>query len=214
MEKIKKSYSKEYPILRMFIDDLEQIVSIFKENYKDFEIKADVYKLEDISELSKINKQEIKNFSINTYTPYISLDISESSVSLYIEDKDNLKLRGIFSKIDAILNRRISFLRILTSYWMQIPFHVIIWLNLYLFPKEYYKTIRILLVILTLALLIIWFLWRQSISLKKHSLIYLFNSQSKIGFFKRNKDKILLSIFSAVVGSILTVGLTWLIKLF
>jgi len=230
MKKIIKSYSKRYPILRLFKDDLEQIATLCKENFEGYKIEAGGYELDDISELSKINKREISNFSISAHAPYtsdeghliprppyISLNISKISIKLYISDKDNIKLSGIFSKIDAILTKRRSFLRILASKWMQIPFLLMHVLTLWFYPDEY-KIQKVLLIISIAILAVLWFLWAYNTDKKRHGLIYLLNSHSKISFLKRNRDKIFLIIIGAVVGGVLTFLIElltkWLIELF
>ncbi len=71
MKKIEKSKSKDYPVLRLYKDDLEKIETLFKDNYEDYEIIVDEYRLENISDKSKIKKRETTNFSIQA-SPYIT----------------------------------------------------------------------------------------------------------------------------------------------
>ncbi|GAG74915.1 unnamed protein product [marine sediment metagenome] len=207
MKKIKKSKSKDYPVLRLYKDDLEKIETIFKENYEDYEIIIDEYRLENISDISKIKKRETTNFSIKAHFPYIHLDISKDSASLHISDEDDLKLLGMFSKIDEILSKRISLLSVFTIPWIYFSVQLILWIIFWGFPIERFNIPKLLFMGSFLILIVIWVLGSFWLKFKKHSLIYLSeDSHSKLNFFQRNKDKIIISIISAIIGAIIGIG--------
>jgi hypothetical protein len=203
VERIKRTYSKEYPILRLFKDDLEQIGSIFEENFEEYEIVADEYKLNDISEIVRIGKQKTSYFRISANNPFMSLQISAISARLEFLDEDDIRLCGIASKIDSILTRRRSLLRILDSKWAQLPWYIVLFLTFVFFPLEYKVRVKLLPITL-IVLYSLWLFLGYRVSTKKHSLIYLYDSYSRLGFFRRNKDQILLVVFGAVIGGFIS----------
>ena len=116
MKKVKKLYDKYYPVLRLYKDDLEDIVSVFKSHFTEFKIIADEYELTDLSEIDDIKKPKITNFSV-TYNDHnqdplksglLSLDLKSDRARLYLSDSTATYLFGIASQIDALLSKKVT----------------------------------------------------------------------------------------------------------
>ncbi|GAH84133.1 unnamed protein product, partial [marine sediment metagenome] len=182
--------------------------------YEDYETIVDEYRLETISDISKIKKSKTTNFSINAHSPHISLDISKNSASLYISNEDDLKLLGMFSKIDGIISKRISLLSVFTIPWIQYPVQLILWIIFWKLPIERFTIPESLFKASFLILIAIWILGGFWFNLRKYGLIYLSDSHSKLNFFQRNKDKIILLIIGAILGIGGTVVANWLYNKF
>lgn len=214
MEKVKKSLRKHYPILRLYKSDLEKIFNLFKDNYPEIEIVADGFKLDDFFELSKINKQEIVDFKISADDPEdflgnsISVEFSKDSTTIYLSDEDDIKLRGLAAQIGDILSDRKSYLRFFATFWAPFLSFLILETLIGFLIKESVALIQLLTVLLVAMLLV----WGSRLDTKKHSLIYLYDDSSASSFLKRNKDKILLSAISALMGGIITLVIAWLLK--
>ena len=214
MEKVKKSLRKHYPILRLYKSDLEKIFNLFKDNYPEIKIVADGFKLDDFSELSKINKQEIVDFKISADDPEdflgnsISVEFSKDSTTIYLSDEDDIKLRGLAAQIGDILSDRKSYLRFFATFWAPFLSFLILETLIGFLIKESVALIQLLTVLLVAMLLV----WGSRLDTKKHSLIYLYDDSSASSFLKRNKDKILLSAISALMGGIITLVIAWLLK--
>ncbi len=71
MEKIVSGRSEDIPPIKIFIDDLEQIVGIVREVSKDVKIVIDSYKLNDLSEISEIKCDTIKYVHILIIADYL-----------------------------------------------------------------------------------------------------------------------------------------------
>lgn len=212
MEKIQKSYRKKYPILRIFKQDIKEIADIFKQNYEKIKIVADGYQLNDISEIDNIKKQEITDLEISCggyslesgYYTGLILSFSQDSAYISVYNDEDVKALGVASKIDTILSRRENkILNLLVSYWMFLVFNVIIWLVIWLFPSNENEILKPALLIFILLIVLFWMIWNWKVDTKKYSLIYLYDSKAP-GFFKRNRDNIILVIISAVAGGIIT----------
>src|SRR5579863_9032822 len=109
MKKVKQSYSKSYPALRLYKDDLEEIVSVFKSHFAEIKIVADEYELTEITDIDKIKKAKITNFSVSynhhdqdpSRSGLLSLDLKPGSAFLYLSDDAATYLRGVASQIDT-----------------------------------------------------------------------------------------------------------------
>lgn len=208
MKKVEKSLSKKYPILRLYKSDLVDIFNLFKDHSAKFEIVADGFELDDLSELNKLKKQEIVDFKIESHNPYFSVEFSGYSASIYLSDQDDIGQRGLADKIGEILSRRKSPLRFFATPWVYFPIGLIYLSSLFLIKDD---TARWIIFLGYILFVILWGIWGFRIDTKKHSVIYLYDP-SVPGFFKRNKDTILVSLIGAVAGSVITLIMTWLIK--
>src|SRR2546421_275653 len=118
MKKANRSYDKTYPMLRLFKDDIKQIVDLVEKNHKDAEIILDEYKIEDSSEVDKLPKKPASKFYVQFFqryreeTPYrselLTLDLTSYGASLRVSNEDDTYLRGIASQIDSLFSRRES----------------------------------------------------------------------------------------------------------
>jgi hypothetical protein len=220
MKKVRKSLRKKYPIMRVYKSDLEKIFNLFKDHYPKIEIVADGFKLDDISELSKIDKQEIVEFSISAYDEKffgnsISVDFSKDSTTVHLDDEDDIKARGLATQIGDILSNRKSYLRFFTNFGIGLPLYSVFLILILSFFKGS-STERGLLLLANILLFVVWLFLGLRLDMKKHSLIYLYDNSSASGFFKRKKDDILLSVISALIGALIgssmTLGIQWLVK--
>ncbi|MDD5195014.1 MAG: hypothetical protein PHQ96_04990 [Candidatus Omnitrophica bacterium] len=201
MEKIPQSYSKCYKALILYRDDLEQIAKIFNKNCKEYTIEADEYKLANISEISNINKPSIIDFKIYGSQPYMYLDINHFEARLYCANKDDEILLGIASKINSILTKRVSKIKkIISSNFMFIPILIIWFFGIWIFKNnlEVLKYSAIFYLIFSG----LWFFFAGKLD---NNIIYLFSSQSKNTFLKRNKDSIILLLLGGIIGIFFTI---------
>jgi hypothetical protein len=121
VERLATEYRRTYPMLRVYRDDLERIVAIFKENFDKVTIEAEGYKLSDISDLDQLQEQShletLSQFEVmgrimgadnffETIRLYVRLNQDDWYPVLYLTDDSNAKLYGAAAKIDAILSAR------------------------------------------------------------------------------------------------------------
>src|SRR2546430_17279578 len=64
MKKIKREYQERYPFVRLYKNDLDDLIAVFERNCKKVELKADEYELTDASQLNNIGKQMITELTI------------------------------------------------------------------------------------------------------------------------------------------------------
>jgi hypothetical protein len=133
VERLATEYRRTYQMLRVYRDDLERIVAIFKENCDDVTIEAEGYKLSDISDLDQLQEQShletLSQFQVTGGVRgadnflewilfYVRLNQSDWRPVLHLSEDSNAKLYGAAAKIDAILSaRRDRILDAVTSWW-------------------------------------------------------------------------------------------------
>jgi len=216
MKKVKKEYIKYYPFLRLYKKDIEEIIKLFKQNCKSVEIYIDEYKLDDISEIKDIDKQKVSYFHISsTLQAYLSL--SSKSANFVLINEDDLKLRGLETKIDQIFAGRKSAWDILNSPWVFIP-HIIITVCVIIWWLSSLTFLSLSLTFLasTVGVMILGFFplcisyLLKYIDSNKHCVIFLCNPEERSNFFKRNKDRLIIGLIGAFVGGIITFIITCL----
>lgn len=210
MEKIKKHKSvfkrETYHVLTIFQEDLEEIIDIFKSNFSTVDIEIDEYKINDASEINEIKKEKTNYFYIKSQEDGpVTLKLSKKGNEISIPDKDNAKLLGVFHKLEVILNKRKSFIfNILLSDWMfyMFPIAIIVsCISMFWFSQKFMLFFGIAIGLAFLYIIYIasmfYFMFRRSVN------IYLYYSDSKIGFFGRNKDKIISNLISGIGGGLI-----------
>jgi len=238
LEKVRKRFFEQYPMLRLFRDDVEGIINLFEKDYKDAEIIVDEYKLENSSDIDKLVKSQVTNFSVQAFqrypqeTPYrvelLRLVLNCDEAHLSVSDENDTHLRGLASKISSILSQRKSRLHFLTAppmalvlgVFFSIPTSIILALP-WSFSKQPVLSILLALsILLLIALVIIWLVVMVRVRTKKYVVIYLTNSNARSTFFSRNKDELPKMILSAVIGGLVTLILggiayfiNWLVHL-
>lgn len=213
MKKKTQYFRQDFKMPHLFREDLEKLEDIIKElspqEYK-FETKDFEYKT--IQEITKdvevIN--EINDFHIQTYNPYVSLDFNNNSAYIYSSD-DDIKTIGVIKKITDIISKRERKLLWQLSRLSSFLAPALIWfpfLLMIFLSKETIKSNKILFVIATLILYIVaivWWIIGYNAHFKKFSVIELEYKKNKSNFFIINKDRIIVGIIVAIVTVILTI---------
>jgi hypothetical protein len=208
MKRIKKSISIEIPPVRLFLEELKAIEKVYKEHFETYKIKTEDFELDSLDELRDIEKAELKNLSFESSNPYIRVAFSPRNATIF-SFEDSVNSTGIVTKLKNISDKGITPLRYLSSAWCWVPFNVLFLIFVLLFPpKEYTVAFGIGLASFT-GMAIVWILWSYRFATKKHSLIFLTSRRSQRNFFLRNKDQILLSVFSVVIGALISLLALW-----
>jgi hypothetical protein len=206
MKKVNKSISKEYLPIKIYIDDIEQIVAIFDENKLKYTIETEQYKYDSLSELiDSAQEKKIKSLEIKTYQPYITVEFQKMWAKLYVSS-DETFTTGIFHKIDTIINKSKRLMPFIYSYYFVWIMNIVIAIEGILnksgklFPEYIDTTIST-----------VWLFWLARIlyiRMVTHSSIQLIKKEHVTNFFQRKRDDLILSLLSAIVGAILGVAAT------
>jgi hypothetical protein len=201
---------------------LEQLSDLFNSNFDKIEIEADGYNLSDISEINKLKKDIICDFRIkgkdkdNFYND-MSLDISKKSTYTSIDAQNDTKCLGVQKKIDEIFINRRRILNILNTLWV-IVFAPVFFLSLlfvlYYFRNSLPQANYIIYFAIILLIMVVLSYLAPFISIYVYNSIHLKYSWEKQNFYKRNKDRIIVGILCAIVGSGVTLLISLIIKRF
>lgn len=209
LKKVAKPISIKIPPIRLFLEDVEAIEEVYKEYCKEYKITTDEYELDCTEDLRKIEKDKLGELCFESSEPHIVVDFHPSRASIYSSDSSVIST-GVVSKIRAILAKRTTPLRYFAKFWLVIVMTGAVALSLPLFGKilpniEMFP----IMAFSVLGILICWIVWAAMFEDKYYSLIYLKTRSSQKNFFLRNKDQVLLSIFSAFLGAAMSFLVLW-----
>lgn len=203
MKKIPKSIDIKISPIILYIEDLEEIEEIYKNNFEDYKIIAESKKLEDDFEFASIkefaedfNKKgiaKLNNLSFGAYNPHISIEFKNTDAIIYSSDND-VKSIGITNKLKNIVDKRPKFYK----YFDSIYLYFLI-LLLLLLANILPEPIDIVVKVLLTLFFIIWSFWRYNLLTKNYSVIYLKRRNLQKSFLLENKNKIALALIVSLI---------------
>lgn len=186
LKKIEKHLGEHLKLVKLYYDDLLEIYE---------------YELESIEEILSIKKPFITNLSIMLYEPVVSVGFKNSSIWLYASDDTPLQ-RGLYEKIKTILVKR---QRLFAPFFQSsIASGVFTGTSTWWLFTDTYKYVGI--IIFCLGLL--WMYFGHKSQFHYYSLIVPLHRTDKPSFFERNKDQLFLALISAIIGGIITLGIS------
>lgn len=200
MEKITKSISKEYAPVVVYLDDLEAIENVLLEKSTHIEIKTEDYKYSSIKELSEKSKNKrIQKLHIESTNPYLNIEFDKLWTRVYCS-LDSLEAAGIFWKLDQIIKGtrrlgKLSFFYKFSALWI---------INGIMVLVSKFLSLNLIIAQSVSVLLLAFTLWILYINLTRHSEIVLIYKSSKITFWNKNKDAIIVNLITALVTFALT----------
>lgn len=219
MEKIKSIEYRTLLPFYFYIDDVQELVRLLSEaGAAEIEIEACDYKIDKSDELKSLTSDKIHEISITSKKPDILIAMSESDVRINVIDKYSFELQGLVTKIENVfLQKKRRFYPIFSQDWF-----LYIWLTLVIFLSfrlgyllmgailskdfnacvvEFFFEGFLLSIILPCAVR------EYYLKMNAFSTIILDFRKDKPGFWKRNKDKLLVGLICSVLGTLLGAGL-------
>jgi len=211
MKKVPQSHGEQLKPVKIYFDDLKEIIDILKTTCKQIKIQTEEYLLDDLNELSALKKEILHSLTITGLNPYICLDMTPYRISLYINE-DSPESRGLFEKIKEILvRRRRRLASLLHNPILQgISLPITIW-GLYNALKMK-SPFLIFLTGVSFLLCIFWWIYGNKDRTQRYTIIIPKYRIESPGFLKRNKDSIIVGIISALTGALITYILTYFFK--
>ena len=205
MERKIQSHGEPLKQVLLYRDDIEQVVEILREVSPNVELSTDEHKFNDVAEWAELKRDYFTNMQIETRDPYVSLNLTERSVFLYIA-KNTPESRGAFEKIKHLLMDRKPPIQRLLNFWMPaVVLNLCLW-SFVLVPAlratSRWETFTVDAIFM---LGCFWWWWSAFQShTRKFSIIVPKYRVEAPNFWKRNSDKIVIGIISAVFGCLLT----------
>ena len=105
MKRQRRSILRHYSPIKIYFDDLQEIIAIFERDNIVHEIKTEGFVWDSIEEL-KDKERKIVDLTITSSEPYVAVNLRSFETSLFVGD-DDIKSAGILHKIDLIIKKRI-----------------------------------------------------------------------------------------------------------
>jgi hypothetical protein len=169
------------------------------------DVEADGYMFDDLHELLGKGGHQVDTLQLKTSSPYVSLKIESKSIWLYASS-DDAESRGLYEQLREYLSGRRR-RRWLTGTVAT----VIAWTAVALMllnaaidaATKVAETAFFVSLIVLIAVYWVWWIAR----ITNRSLIYLTSGSDSPGFWQRNKDSVLVSLGTTVVGVVLGIVL-------
>jgi hypothetical protein len=202
---------KNFPASEIFLDDIESVYILIKDNFTKSDLIIDNNILENWEEISVFDKKKISQIKITgfTYTaneqsPHISLEVSPSQIRLYINNNQNLTLLGLYNKIGNILEQRKS-----PDFFKEHKnkFRILIFISVFivgLLSSHLNDNIVFFSIFSVSFILGIFSIYAVFFAKEKQNQIHLTKQCIEPNFFEKNRDAIILVLLGAVVGAVLT----------
>ena len=209
MRKLPQPVIRNFPPVRVYLDDVKRLYDILKEKCKKVRIQTDRFEVDDPQLLKEIETDQIRTLILQGTEPNVMISLLPDRANAFIDEESTLNL-GIMSEIEEILKRcyrKVARLFTNAIYYMVI-FLAIFIATTYLIIRFADGLVENALLILLVILLGCLFYWQDGLSRRQYSTIILQERWGTKSFLFRNKDLILVGVITAIITAALTVILT------
>jgi hypothetical protein len=208
MKKKTSCLTKRFSASILYLDDLEEIVSILRKSTEEITIICGEYEYESLDELVKhLNADKCQGLEISTKSPYVHIEINRQAIDknvLYV-GSDNREGKIIYYEICEVLLKKIRLLsHVFNKYFLWFVFTTLCILAplaglIKKHPVFSQAGLAIPITLLMLILVSFYFVFGPATK------IYLKRRSERSNFFVRKKDDLLLLVVGATIGAVITV---------
>lgn len=208
MKKKTSCLTKRFSASILYLDDLEEIVSILRKSTEEITIICGEYEYESLDELVKhLNADKCQGLEISTNSPYVHIEINRQAIDknvLYV-GSDNREGKIIYYEICEVLLKKIRLLsHVFNKYFLWFVFTTLCILAplaglIKKHPVFSQAGLAIPITLLMLILVSFYFVFGPATK------IYLKRRSERSNFFVRKKDDLLLLVVGATIGAVITV---------
>lgn len=218
MEKDITSHSviQLYPIITLYLDDVEAIYRIVTEVSEQVEIKTEGYKFASPDLLTKLPVSQTDKLSVNGHSAHVSVEVFRRHIHVY-GATDTLAIRGAVAAIMSVLSKRrhrwlerlgsVSLIASVASLGIMLGILLLVWL-LRGMPTVPWIGPVLVAWLLSVAYVTVMAIVRSP---KRPIVVFKYSTESP-SFFKRHGDQLILILITAVVSSVASVLGTLLIQ--
>jgi len=209
LEKISQSLIEYLKPVKIYYDDIETICDIFRESGEDIEIIADVFKIDILEDILKIEKPFFTNLSIYLKGHSVYVRFSNNEILLHADENTPVR-RGLYEKLKSFLKtKRRPFASIIqwivgASICIGFSFYFFLW-GIIVWPSRIWS---FFIGIGVLFIGLLWLFYGFRSKFKQYSIIIPSRHSEKISFWSRNKDQIIVAFITAVLSIIGTIIVT------
>ena len=210
MKKIEKGITRSLPSIKIYKDELAEIYKLIKSELKgDVKILACGYEFDSIKEMDELSEETTNDLTIKFGFYQFNVFLNKFRCEIYSEN-ENSHSEGVVSKIERILlkGKRVMQPWLISRWWPLFALTFIMAVCVILLPMRYFLYSLILCAIV-LGIGGLQGFWK----LNYYSIVVFKYRKESPSFLKRNKDKILLMIIGALLGSLLTIITTMILEI-
>lgn len=193
MKKLDKTIYRKYPPVVLYLEDLEEIERVLRDNALAFSISYGNYQYDSVSELvGAVGAKQIRDVRLRARDSYTSVDLDRNLTSAFVSADDN-KAASVFYQLEEIILRcRRLFPWLYKAYLPSVSFVLVGLLSAGLEPlfAQHGFTLKYYI----WALPIVLFIWVYWIIFQRNSTVCLFKKPGS--FIARNHDQLILSVVS------------------
>jgi len=197
MDKTGNKHIKDFPPARLYLNDLEEILTLFNDNCEDVTFKTGEYDNIKPSELhdlvAKLHTHKFEDIYIQCRSPYMHLDLRSYGIEAYVSESSPQQLGLVAQVKDLINSRKKKYIESVSNFLTNIP----LFGGLILAMLGEWELTAIA---FGLSFVLIW----PATSYKMAHSIEVLTTPKKtnVPFFKRKKDELLIAISSAFLGAL------------
>lgn len=228
MQRVPQRVRKTYSVVRLYLDDVQELVELFQQHCDEVTIEAEGYKLQSFEGIREVASSKIRRLKIIGWKrrTFLQVDLRKYRAEILVSRDDDIPLKGVFAQVDAILTRRAPYLRFWASYRTADAIGALIILvsctvTVVLGPSLM-RVIRTLLsgqaaeihftslspgdlsAYLVAASYLAYVVWVSITRMQYRSVIYLQAWRERTTFWERNKEEMLRETIVGVVIAIIT----------
>lgn len=195
MKKIKKdkAFDRSYRPVVLWLDDLTELFETLKADDEKAEITTEDYRFATIAEFKEhFGSQTQFQIEIGGVDPYVRIELTRLSVRVHVSPGP--RSAQLFHDIDNILTRFKRKLAFSYTFWVMVPFLMVVWGSKFV-SSDVGGTISLLGLPFSC-----WFLWVGFVMLRRRAVIKLQRRSEARPFLERNKDQLWMLLIGAVLG--------------
>lgn len=214
---MKRTYStgfKDYKFSKLCLDEINDILNFIEENNYSHKIKINNFEIENRNEIKEFADKKIEYFEINIYEIYSKIKYERNNITIFFDD--SISSQGMKNFYETYLQKNENkFFKFLSSFNIVMLGYILCVTTIVVFiSSQTANKIKINDNISNIMGFIGSFLIiNNSINSYCYKKLIILKEKNKCNnFFIRQKDNIILSIISAIIGSALTLLIELLIK--
>jgi hypothetical protein len=214
MRKIPQYIFMSLPPVKIFLEDIEKLDAIYRNNCKSYTICTEDYELDSLEELQQLGKSEFYKIKFQSQEPHISLEMLDDGTKIFAYE-DDAASTGIVTKLKETLEIRCIKSRSDRNLWSWFPMIFFSVLSLSLskniinLDNQFQMNLVILLSIFAIIVFIIDVLISQA-EHKKIPVFYMINQTPNKNFFIEYKNQIILLVIGGTITLSVQVLSQWI----
>lgn len=208
MIRVSKRWQEMYACVRLYKEDMREIVEAAKTSGQTVRIVAGEYVLSDIGELEKMKGQGLKSFEVHVGMHELCVVVGWYGAIVGVEDAESVQLRGIAAKIGNVLNRKKQWYGVFFRPVGAVGMAVMVGMVVGAAGGSYLGTGWSLL----LGGLAGLGVSASALRWLGRSVIMLMEMHDEGSFWQRNKDKVLVGVIVGVAGSVAGAVIAWIVR--